>query len=307
MTRPATITLAPGGESFTCGPGETILRAGLAAGFAMPYECASGSCSSCKGRLLEGTVDSLWADATGLSERDRRKGDRILCCQARPLGDCTVQVRLGQVEGAREEPAPSPFTATVETLRAARAGRHRLRLPAGAARALPPRPVRAASGAGRRAPCLLDGQHRGGNAGVHREGEAGRPRLALPLRGTRRGRHGEPGGALRPGLSAHAAGARDRLRRRRLRARADALGRARRHRRARCSGRAPLLRRQQRGRALHGRRDAGARRRSRPALAHARGPGRRDRGRPPASSATSRSRRWRGSPSATSTWPGRRG
>ncbi|MDE0048522.1 MAG: 2Fe-2S iron-sulfur cluster binding domain-containing protein [Rhodospirillales bacterium] len=115
MTRPVTITLAPGGESFTCGPGETILRAGLAAGFAMPYECASGSCSSCKGRLQEGTVDSLWADATGLSERDRRKGDRILCCQALPEGDCTVQVRLGQVEGAREEPAPSPFTATVET------------------------------------------------------------------------------------------------------------------------------------------------------------------------------------------------
>ena len=116
MAGPATITLAPDGESFTCGPGETILRAGLAAGFAMPYECASGSCSSCKGRLVDGAVDSLWADATGLSERDRRKGDRILCCQALPQGDCTVQVRLGEVEGAREEPAPAPFTATVETL-----------------------------------------------------------------------------------------------------------------------------------------------------------------------------------------------
>ena len=116
MSEPATIRLEPSGESFTCGPGETILRAGLAAGFAMPYECASGSCSSCKGRLIAGEVEYLWPDATGLSERDRRKGDRILCCQARPLGDCTVQVRLGQVEGAREEPRPAPFTATVETL-----------------------------------------------------------------------------------------------------------------------------------------------------------------------------------------------
>ena len=115
MAGPVTITLAPGGESFTCGPGETILRAGLAAGFAMPYECASGSCSSCKGRLVDGAADSLWAEATGLSERDRRKGDRILCCQALPRGDCTVQVRLGEVEGAREEPAPVPFAATVET------------------------------------------------------------------------------------------------------------------------------------------------------------------------------------------------
>ena len=116
MTESATITLEPSGESFACGPGETILRAGLAAGFAMPYECASGSCSSCKGRLIEGAVDHLWPEATGLSERDRRKGDRILCCQALPQGDCTVQVRLGQVEGAREEPAPAPFAATVETL-----------------------------------------------------------------------------------------------------------------------------------------------------------------------------------------------
>ena len=116
MTEPVTIRLEPSGDSFTCGPGETILRAGLAAGFAMPYECASGSCSSCKGRLIEGAVEYLWPEATGLSERDRRKGDRILCCQALPQGDCTVQVRLGQVEGAREEPRPAPFTATVETL-----------------------------------------------------------------------------------------------------------------------------------------------------------------------------------------------
>ena len=116
MTGPVTISLEPSGDSFTCGPGETILRAGLAAGFAMPYECASGSCSSCKGKLIAGEVEHIWAEATGLSERDRRKGDRILCCQALPKGGCTVQVRLGQVEGAREEPAPAPFTATVETL-----------------------------------------------------------------------------------------------------------------------------------------------------------------------------------------------
>ena len=116
MTGPVTIRLEPSGESFACGPGETILRAGLAAGFAMPYECASGSCSSCKGRLIAGEVDSLWPDAAGLSERDRRKGDRILCCQSLPKSDSEVQVRLGQVEGAREEPAPAPFTATVETL-----------------------------------------------------------------------------------------------------------------------------------------------------------------------------------------------
>ena len=116
MAESATITLEPTGVRFACGPGETILRAGLAAGHAMPYECASGSCGSCKGRLVQGAVDALWPDAAGLSERDRRKGDRILCCQSLPRGDCTVQVRPVQVEGAREEPAPAAFTATVEAL-----------------------------------------------------------------------------------------------------------------------------------------------------------------------------------------------
>jgi len=116
VTGPATITIQPSGESFACGPGETILRAGLAAGMAMPYECASGSCSSCKGTLLDGAVDPLWPEATGLNERDRRKGDRILCCQARPVGDCTVQVRPAHVEGGRDEPVPAPFAAGVEAL-----------------------------------------------------------------------------------------------------------------------------------------------------------------------------------------------
>ena len=116
MAESAKITLEPTGERFACGPGETILRAGLAAGFAMPYECASGSCGSCKGGLLEGRVEALWPDATGLNERDRRKGDRILCCQSLPQGDCVVKVRPAQVEGAREEPAPAAVAATVEVL-----------------------------------------------------------------------------------------------------------------------------------------------------------------------------------------------
>ena len=111
---PATITLAPSGRTFACGPGETILRAGLAAGLALPYECASGSCGSCKGRLLDGDVAHIWPDATGLTERDRRKGGRVLCCQALPQGDCTVQVRVP--EAAADEPAPAPVAAAVEAL-----------------------------------------------------------------------------------------------------------------------------------------------------------------------------------------------
>ena len=193
----------------------------------MPYECASGSCSSCKGTLLGGAVDPLWPEATGLNERDRRKGDRILCCQARPVGDCTVQVRPAHVEGARDEPVPAPFAASVEALERLVPGVHLHPLPARAAGALPARPVRAAPGAGRPAARLLDGEHGRRDARLHRQGEAGRPRLALPVRRARSGRRAEPGGALWPGLPALAARAGDGLPRRRLRARAHPLGRAR--------------------------------------------------------------------------------
>ena len=82
--RGVSVCLESGGRGFNCAPGQTVLAAALAAGVDLPYECASGSCGSCRARLVEGTVASRWVDAPGLSERDRRKGDRILCCQSVP-------------------------------------------------------------------------------------------------------------------------------------------------------------------------------------------------------------------------------
>lgn len=81
------------GERFSCADDDTVLHAGLRAGLGLPYECSVGSCGTCKVELLEGEVDVLWADAPGLSDRDRRKG-RILACQSRPRGNCTVRTRL---------------------------------------------------------------------------------------------------------------------------------------------------------------------------------------------------------------------
>ena len=89
------VTTSPTSSTFFCQPGETLLRAGLAAGLAMPYECASGSCGTCRVRLLQGEVDCLWPQASGLSERDRAKGDRILCCQSVALSACTIQIQPG--------------------------------------------------------------------------------------------------------------------------------------------------------------------------------------------------------------------
>jgi len=70
---------------------DCILRAGLASGLGLSYECNSGGCGSCKFELLEGEVETLWADAPGLSARDIKK-NRRLACQSRALTDLRIKM-----------------------------------------------------------------------------------------------------------------------------------------------------------------------------------------------------------------------
>lgn len=92
----ATISVAPNGEAFACEPGQTLLFAGLIAGLDLPYECASGGCGSCRCKLISGQVTSLWPESPGLSDRDRRRGDVILMCQAVPQTSCVIDARIGE-------------------------------------------------------------------------------------------------------------------------------------------------------------------------------------------------------------------
>jgi len=73
------------GSEFVQQEGDTILRAALRAGVGLAYECNSGGCGGCKFELLTGEIETLWPDAPGLSERDRKRG-RHLACQCRALG-----------------------------------------------------------------------------------------------------------------------------------------------------------------------------------------------------------------------------
>lgn len=90
-------------SEYECADGDTILRSGLRAGMGMPYECSVGSCGTCKIEILEGTVDTLWQQAPGRSERDVKRG-RSLACQSRPKSDCTIKVRLGKENESHHRP-----------------------------------------------------------------------------------------------------------------------------------------------------------------------------------------------------------
>ncbi|HSE77563.1 MAG TPA: 2Fe-2S iron-sulfur cluster binding domain-containing protein [Alphaproteobacteria bacterium] len=104
-----------GGPTFSCAPDEPVLRAALRAGLPFPYECGTGSCGTCRFEIRDGAFDMAWREAPAWSERDRQR-NRMLGCQATPLGPATIAVRL--------EPARKPPIAPVR--RAARLERWRV-------------------------------------------------------------------------------------------------------------------------------------------------------------------------------------
>ncbi len=83
------------GPTYECAAGDTVLRAALRAGLGYDYACNVGSCGTCRFELKEGQVQHLRDDAPAWTERDRQRG-RWLGCQARPLGDCLIKVRLDE-------------------------------------------------------------------------------------------------------------------------------------------------------------------------------------------------------------------
>jgi CDP-4-dehydro-6-deoxyglucose reductase len=86
------VTIEPGGRTFEVEPGNTILRAALAAGIRLPYGCRNGSCGACKGRVVSGRVDRGLYSEGALSEEELSRGIALFCC-ARPLSDLVIEVR----------------------------------------------------------------------------------------------------------------------------------------------------------------------------------------------------------------------
>ena len=76
---------------FEANPGEKILHAGLRAGIPLPFECATGTCGSCKARVHQGDVDEGWPQAPG-KEHFKAEKREILMCQCVAQSDCNLSV-----------------------------------------------------------------------------------------------------------------------------------------------------------------------------------------------------------------------
>ncbi len=88
-----TIRMAPSGKDVPCRPGDTVLGALEAAGYALPNNCRAGACGECKTKVLDGEVDQGMVLDMALSPEERADGWRLMC-MAKPLDD-VVEIEFG--------------------------------------------------------------------------------------------------------------------------------------------------------------------------------------------------------------------
>ena len=90
------VRVMPSGHEFTVQAGESVLDAALRQGVTLPYGCRNGTCGSCKGKVVAGQVEYGDSPPAALSEEERAQG-MALFCQARPVGDVTIEAQATRV------------------------------------------------------------------------------------------------------------------------------------------------------------------------------------------------------------------
>lgn len=102
--------------SFETQPNEKVLQAALRNKLVVPYECATGTCGSCRAKLAAGELDQGWVDAPGRKALKIKRGE-FLMCQAVALSDCEIRIPSTVSVNESEVATPQHFTGTVTNLK----------------------------------------------------------------------------------------------------------------------------------------------------------------------------------------------
>ena len=85
------VQISPSGRSFPVENDDSVLTAAFAAGVKLPNGCRMGTCRTCRGKVIEGSVDHGHSHPEYLTPEMRDQGYALLC-QAKPCSDLLVEI-----------------------------------------------------------------------------------------------------------------------------------------------------------------------------------------------------------------------
>lgn len=93
------VTIAGSGKTFSVDEDEAVLAAALRQGVMLPYSCKNGTCGSCRGTVINGSVHYPDHAPEALEEGEAEAGFALLC-QAHAKSDLVVDAR--EIEAVRD-------------------------------------------------------------------------------------------------------------------------------------------------------------------------------------------------------------